>query len=110
MRNSLLSTRFVVHCSAAAKKNHTRVLRHRSQKKQVTVKQVVFKIHERCSNPLYKDTKSCIAYWDAITAFNKEIDHVFHTIRFDGEETFEKIDALCDDDKAHMDECRVYDI
>ena len=75
------------------------------------VKHVVFKIHERCSNPLYKDTKECVAYWKAIARFNKDIDHIHATISLnESGETFPLTETFCDDNNAHMEECRVYDV
>lgn len=51
-------------------------------KQSVRVKETVFRIHEHCSNRLNKDTKECIAYWNAIDNFNNEIDYVYHTLKF----------------------------
>lgn len=48
----------------------------------IRVKETVFRIHEHCSNRLYKDTVECIAYWNAIETFNNEIEYVYHTLKF----------------------------
>ncbi len=92
----------------AKKKTQTRMRKTGN----VRVKDIVYKIHDRCSNPLYKDTKECIAYWNAITTFNKEIDHIHTTMSLnESGETFPLTETLCDDDtNAHMEKCRVYDL
>lgn len=102
---SIRSIRFVIRCTT-----NKRVL-HRSQQAP-KVKHIVYEIHDRCSNPLYKDTKECIAYWNAIATFNKDIDHIHTTMSLnESGETFPLTETLCDDDNnAHMEECRVYDL
>lgn len=52
----------------------------------------------KCSNPLLKDTKECVALWDQLDNFNKHIDTLEYSIKhiditknnnfiFDGEYT-----------------------
>lgn len=108
MRTLIRSTGFVVRCSEST--NDNKRVRHRSQQAP-KVKHVVLKIHERCSNPLYKDTKECVAYWNAIVKFNEEIDHIHTTMSLnESGETFPLTETFCDVNNAHMDECRVYDV
>ena len=69
---------------------------------EVRVKDVVFKIHHYCSEYLYKDTKECIAYWNAIQAFNQEIEYVYHTIQH------KESPYLCEEFFGDMD--KMYDL
>lgn len=50
--------------------------------RSVRVKETVFKIHDHCSNRLNKDTRECMAYWNAIETFNHEIEYVYHTLKY----------------------------
>lgn len=93
---------------SVAKRTRTRMQNNNGG---LRVKDIVYKIHNRCSNPLYKDTKECITYWNAIATFNKDIDHIHTTMSLnESGETFPITDNFCVDENAHMDECRVYDL
>lgn len=72
------------------------------ENKEIRVKDLVFKIHNYCSDYLHKDTKECIAYWSAIKQFNQEIDYVYHTIQH------KESPYLCEESFAEMD--KMYDV
>lgn len=69
----------------------------------------------KCTNPLYYDTEACVALWDSMDAFNREVDNLRHNVDrlgHGGEGTVADMynDNKCDDpDYAHTEECRVYD-
>lgn len=77
--------------------------------KSVRVKQVLHKIHTRCSNLLFKDTNECVVYWKAIDTFNKEIDHVYHTMKSKDSGDLLSVNSDCDEN-PHSDECRTYEL
>ena len=77
--------------------------------RSVRVKEVVYKINSRCSNPLFKDTKECIVYWQAIDTFNKEINHVYHTMKSKDSGDLLSSSTECDEN-PHSDECRTYEL
>lgn len=80
-----------------------------SNNRSVRVKKVLYKIHSRCSNHLFKDTKECVVYWKAIDTFNKEIDHVYHTMKAKDSGDLLMNSTECDEN-PNSDACKTYEL
>lgn len=73
------------------------------------------KLVNKCSNPLNYHTKPCVALWEYIDKFNRQvsdltyqIDHLNDTLN--PEDYFQQQSRNCDDyDQCNTDECRVFD-
>lgn len=63
----------------------------------------------KCSNPLLKETKECVALWNELHHFNNKINGLEYSIKnIDAEQTNNFIfDKTCDD--QYTEECRIYE-
>jgi hypothetical protein len=71
------------------------------------------KLVNKCSNPLNYHKKSCVALWDYVDKFNKDIDSISYEIENmkinDSAVDFNLTDCYQNDGTFILDECKVFD-
>lgn len=77
--------------------------------KKITVNPKLKHMIIKCSNPLLKNKKECVALWNELNNFNKQIDTMEYNINnLDIKQTNNFIfDKACTDEST--EECRVYE-